>query len=942
MSELSKVFCAEAAIADLQQQLKAERRRCAAAEAEAAALRLTADIPLRNPSPILRLSSDGQLQYANPAAESMRVEFERTGHSWVRAQLLDAAQLALASGQPEGRSLTIGRQYFVVMTVPVCNEDYVMVYFNDVTVQHQAETQLQEQYAFYETLMEHLPVVVVVLGPDQRYRFLNHYVAPDHVARQARIGTTFAEHCAKVGLPRRLATRRRRMFERASQTRTLVAWEETWPITPTQPARHWQCFYQPVYGPDGHLHVMMCYGVDVTTQRQAEEKSRADEAAVRTQQEFTSRVLDLNPNVVYVRDTQQRFVFTNKALLKLWADVRAKVGTTSDDNGFSKAELAAYAAVDAEVLFKNAQVESEDKLTLPDGEVRWYQTMKCPLPTPTGEVHVLGVSTDITALKAAQLAAEASATARENFLANMSHEIRTPLNGVLGMAGLLAKTTLNEQQRNQVNIIQQSGQHLLAVVNDVLDMAKITSGKLEMEHVPFNICDVMGQALTPLMSMADEKGLRLIGTRLRDSCPHPWVISDPHRLRQIMLNLVSNAIKFTPRGGTVAAAGYLVAETADTLTTEFRVTDTGIGISPDKLEAIFQEFTQAYADTSRQFGGTGLGLSISRALVKELGGQLTVQSELGKGSSFSFIVKLPKPSAAAVDRARKAAAVPAITPDASVQGCRVLLVEDNAVNREVAQLLLEGHGVVVDTAEGGHEALEKFEQHSYDLVLMDIQMPGMNGLEATARIRQHPDAARAATPVLALTANAFTANAEKYRAAGMNDTLAKPFSEQELVGKIAALLAGAAAPAPATNNAEATPKARPKAKIKTSASVKAQTSAGAVSTNFSSVELPLFDLKMLHATAQGSQPFIDRILKAFRSQTPISINALWAAIATHDLLAAAALAHKLRPSLRLLGAHRLAPHYTTLEDEAAAPTARQAAAQAFAEGLEKLLDALPE
>ena len=633
MSELSEVFSAEAAIVDLQQQLKAERRRCAAAEAEAAALRLTANIPLRNPSPILRLSSGGQLQYANPAAEFMRVEFERIGHSWVRAQLLDVAQLALASGQPERRSLTIGRQYFVVMTVPVRNEDHVMVYFNDVTVQHQAETQLQEQYAFYETLMEHLPVVVVVLGPDQRYRFLNHSAAPDPLARQVRIGTTFAEHCAKVGLPRRLATRRRRMFERASQTRTLVAWEEAWPRpTAGGTVRHWQCYYQPVFGADGYLHVMMCYGVDVTTQRQAEEKSRADEAAVRTQQEFTSRVLDLNPNVVYVRDTQQHFVFTNKALLKLRADVRAKVGTTSDGDGFSKAELAAYAAVDAEVLSKNAQVESEDKLTLPDGEVRWYQTMKCPLPTPTGEVHILGVSTDITALKAAQLAAEASATARENFLANMSHEIRTPLNGVLGMAGLLAKTTLNEQQRNQVNIIQQSGQHLLGVVNDVLDMAKITSGKLEMEHVPFNICDVMGQSLTPLMSMADEKGLRLIGTRLSDTCPHPWVMSDPHRLRQIMLNLVGNAIKFTPRGGTVSVAGYLVAETADTLTTEFRVTDTGIGISPDKLEAIFQEFTQAYADTSRQFGGTGLGLSISRALVKELGGQLPCKASWVKAA----------------------------------------------------------------------------------------------------------------------------------------------------------------------------------------------------------------------------------------------------------------------------------------------------------------------
>ncbi len=926
MDQLDEVLTPESSVAELRQQLQAEQQRRQVAEAEAAALRLTASIPLRNPNPILRLSANGVLEFANNTAAFLRSEFERKGHSWVRTQLLEAVEKALTSGQPERRALTIGHQHLVLVTVPVAEEGYAMLYFNDVTGLHQAETQLQEQHAFYENLLENLPVVVTVLGPDQRYRFLNHFAAPNPTERQARVGTTFADHCARVGLPRKFAARRRRLFERAATRRALVAWEEEWPAT-AGPARHWLCYYQPVFDPDGHLRVMMCFGLDVSTQRRAEEKSRASEAAVRAQQRFTEQVLNLNPNIIYVRDKQMRFVFENAATARLRAVMVARSPDKIPGTALRPEELAAYAAVDAAVRRTNAAVESEDRMTLGDGEVRWYQTVKCPLPTPEGEIHVLGVSTDITALKAAQHAAEAAATARENFLANMSHEIRTPLNGVLGMAGLLAKTGLSAQQRNFVGIIEQSGQHLLGVVNDVLDMAKITSGKLDMEAVAFNLCDCMGQALEPLAALAQQKGLRVIGTMLRDSCPHPWVVGDPQRLRQIFINLVSNAVKFTPAGGTITAGGYFVRETDDTLTTEFRVADTGIGISPEKLETIFQEFTQAYADTTRQFGGTGLGLSISRALVQQLGGRLTVQSELGQGSTFAFEVTLPKATTAAVQAVlQQAPTAPAALAGAALAGRRVLLVEDNAVNREVAQLLLEGHGVLVDTAESGLEALEKFETRHYDLVLMDIQMPGMNGLDATARIRAHADARRAATPILALTANAFKADAEKYLAAGMNDALAKPFAEAELVTKMAALLGAApsigpvaAAPAPTTAPTIPTDRADPGP----------------------GPETAVFDLALLRETAHGSQPFMTRILASFHANTPVHLNDLWAAVGTADVPAAAALAHKLRPSLSLVGAAALAPLLATIEDETAGPEARTAAAMHLAEGIEALLAALP-
>ncbi|WP_460504257.1 sensor histidine kinase, partial [Hymenobacter agri] len=227
-----------------------------------------------------------------------------------------------------------------------------------------------------------------------------------------------------------------------------------------------------------------------------------------------------------------------------------------------------------------------------------------------------------------------------NFLANMSHEIRTPLNGVLGMADQLATTRLDAHQQRLLGLMQRSGQHLLAVLNDVLDMAKISAGKLKMEQVAFDLCDSMLAAVQPLAAQAAAKGLAFRGVPLRISCPYPWVVGDAHRLNQILINLVSNAVKFTEHGS-IEVVGEMLGETADTLTVRFRVSDTGMGIPADKLEHIFESFAQAQAGTARQYGGTGLGLSISRALVEQLGGTLTLASEEGRGSTFAFTVTLP-------------------------------------------------------------------------------------------------------------------------------------------------------------------------------------------------------------------------------------------------------------------------------------------------------------
>ena len=909
--------------AELCELLLAERARREQAEAQFQALHILSHIPELNPNPVLRVSTTGQLLYANPAARPMAQEMETAAPSRLRTQLVQATTLALHTAQVQQREIRAHGRHFLLSAVPVPENSCVVLYLTDITAQRQAEEQIRQQHAFYDSIMAHLPAVVTVLDADQRYRYVNAYAEPDPAQRQARVGLTFADHCAAKDLPEELASRRRRLFERAVRTQSMVNWEERWPDTNTDAHRHWLCYYQPVFGLDGVLRQVMCYGLDITTLRQAEARTRQSEAAALAQQSFTNLVLNLNPNLIWVRDSEGNTVFENAGMKKLRRHFSEMAGTRSMEEALEPEEIKVSAQADLEVLRTGQPLTIEISFKQADGKLRWFQTVRCPLPLPDGRVQVLGVSTDITDLKNAQHAAEAAATARENFLANMSHEIRTPLNGVLGMTSLLAKTGLNEQQRNYTAIIQHSGRHLLNVVNDVLDMAKITSGNLELEQAAFNLCDSMGSACQPLVLQAEEKGIRVLGTRLEDSCPHPWVLGDSYRLNQVLINLVSNAIKFTPAGGTVTVGGYYVSETEATLTTEFRVTDTGIGIAPDKLESIFKEFTQAYADTTRQFGGTGLGLSISRALVARMGGQLLVQSTPGRGSSFSFQTTLPKASA----EARQAAQRPlAPVQEAAVRGARVLLVEDNAVNREVAQLLLEAHGVVVNEAASGLEALELFEQHRYDVVLMDIQMPGMNGLEATARIRAHADARRAATPILALTANAFRADAEKYFAAGMNDTLPKPFDEAELMSKLASLMAGV--PGPLVDVS-----ALPPAKTVSYQSLRAAQE---------TLPAPLFDLALLHQTAHGNTTFINRILASFHTNTPASVADLHAALAATDWHAAAAVAHKLRPSLKLIGAEQLVPWLAVVESKTAPDTERQQATEALAAGLTELLAALPK
>jgi PAS domain S-box-containing protein len=521
----------------------------------------------------------------------------------------------------------------------------------------------------------------------------------------------------------------------------------------------------------------------------------------------------------------------------------------------------------------------EMMITDKNGIQKWMLVSGAPVRDKNGMVKgAIGIHLEITKqklleadLRKAKDDAENSAQAKEMFLANMSHEIRTPLNAIIGIGGLLAKTKINEQQSFFLSTIQTAAQNLLVIINDLLDFSKMESGNLSFEEINFSITDLLRKTKQVLLYKAEEKGLSVDFDF--DPAIAPILIGDPYRLNQVILNIVTNAIKFTEKGA-ITILCSVVSEEADIQHVMIEIRDTGIGISEEFINSLFDKFAQEDNTITRKYGGTGLGMSISKELIEMMGGSLEVKSKKNVGTSFFVKLKLKKGQ----QSLNQISDVKQLNTDL-LKEKKILLVEDNEMNRLLATTLLGHYGVEVDEAEDGKVAITKFNSKNYDLILMDLQMPEMDGLQATEYIRKHLDST---IPIIALTANVFKEEQERCFKVGMNDFISKPFEENSFIQMITKWIIKSAETNPNRDEVEAK-------------------------------EPLLFNVEQLLKMGKNDQEFLKKMLQIYTNTMPETLAKMKDAFTQKEWMLIASLAHRIKASLAGMGVISIADDIKNLE-----------------------------
>ncbi|RYE36290.1 MAG: PAS domain-containing sensor histidine kinase [Sphingobacteriaceae bacterium] len=518
----------------------------------------------------------------------------------------------------------------------------------------------------------------------------------------------------------------------------------------------------------------------------AEAKEKESDLKRQENEKLLQLMIDNSSTIIYVKDKNFRYKIVNKRFLQVFKLKNEHVVGKTYEEIWKIDTISEIDDAEQKILQEGIVHDYATKIDFTD-KTRYYVVNKFPLHNAEGEIFGIGgIYTDITQqqeheqelIKSRELA-EAAKISQQSFLANMSHEIRTPMNGVIGMTNLLEATPLTDEQEDYVNVIRQSSNILMLLINDILDVSKMQAGMLKLEKIPFEVRESLKQIYLSYKPLADEMGISLTYD-IAPTVPE-FLLGDPLRLNQIISNLVNNAIKFTSSGGVQIKVNSTQKEEA-VFELQVEVIDTGIGIPADKLEEVFKSFTQSCTSTTRKYGGTGLGLAIVKELSEMQGGLVELESKLNEGSTFR--IKIPFPLAR-MDKSMQQK-TKGIKLFSSLKNKKILVVEDNFINQKVArQILLNAGFETVDVADNGFIALDMLQKGAHDAVLMDVQMPDMDGMETTRRIRQE---LKLTLPVIALTASALPEDREICFNAGMNEYITKPFVPNDLLQKLSALL----------------------------------------------------------------------------------------------------------------------------------------------------------
>jgi PAS domain S-box-containing protein len=697
-----------------------------------------------------------------------------------RQRVVDASEGCLRRGEPFDIEVPFvtpaGRRIWIRSVGDPLRRDGRIVGLTgavqDITARKEREAETERLRARFEAIFENTDSVIFLKNREGRFigansRFLEQVEQTDVVGK-----TDF--DLTDPAIAAQLDADDRAVFE----TGTPRVFEET-VRRPSGILHHYISSKFLIDDPQLGDKVLVAIATDVTALKERD----AENARLRAR---FDAFMDNTPSLIFMKRRDGSYITGNRRALDFLGvgSLDAFVGRTSTD--LFGVEVARPMREADEALFETGEPQFVEEEVVRNGETFVFLTSKFLLPDAAeGDMVMCGVATDITELKRLQHSlevsrreAEAANMAKSQFLATMSHEIRTPMNGIIGMAALLREQVTEPDQREKLDVICQSGDLLTNVLNDVLDFSKIEVGRLDLEAVPVDL-PVLARKVEAVHALkAREKGVALT-LRLGDGVAARR-LGDPYRLQQVMHNLLGNAIKFTDSGSVELA---IEVDAGDGLV--LTVTDTGLGMTPEQMAGIFEEFVQADSSTTRRYGGTGLGLPIARGIVEAMGGAITVESEPGVGSSFRVTLPLPlAPVSAIPDEA---------APVAPIGPLRVLAADDNEVNRMVLSAFLRALAVEVDMVESGAEAVAARAAHAYDLLMLDIAMPGMDGIETLHAIRAREAAlGLPRAPAVAVTANAMTDQAEAYLAAGFDRHLPKPIGRDALLACIHDLMAAKA------------------------------------------------------------------------------------------------------------------------------------------------------